>query len=125
MVSILTKDVFCGATTIRVNASRVKVLVQGALPLGTISLPAFPDLLKICRDHCLSCLKTRTKSLFKRGNASSVMGAYFSTINAAMNLPQLPEFQSHMLRRGTASCLEVLGLKDIALKQHMGWSANS
>lgn len=33
--------------------------------------------------------------------------------------------QSHMFRRGTASCLEILGLRTSVLNLHLGWSAKS
>ena len=40
-----------------------------------------------------------------------------------VDLPQ--PYQSHMLRRGCASCLEVLKFDVRLLKMHLGWSEES
>jgi hypothetical protein len=34
-------------------------------------------------------------------------------------------FQSHRFRRGTASCLEKLGLQAYRINLHMGWTVHS
>jgi hypothetical protein len=49
------------------------------------------------------------------------MKQVFRTLGVLEETP----FQSHMFRRGTASTLELLGLKTFLLNQHLGWATSS
>jgi integrase len=80
-------------------------------------------LFAILEAWCL--LRQKFKFLFdQQGRAADTVLNALKLVATTLSLSLL-DCQSHMLRRGTASCLESLGIRSELLNLHMGWTVQS